>query len=92
VLGRAAAAVLGGAVDLAQTADADGLAEVDVAGDGGGANVEPVNVVRGQLLGGTSLDGVDPTCRGESSVSKRTLWKNTRIGRGVNIPGMGSLP
>ena len=36
------AAVLGAAVRLAQPAHADRLAQVDVAGDGGGADVEPV--------------------------------------------------
>ena len=47
-------------VDLAETANTDGLAHVDVAGDGGGANVEPVNVLRGQLVGVYSAldDGV----------------------------------
>lgn len=64
VLGGARAAVDGGAVHLAEAADADRLAEVDVAGDGGGADVEPVNVLGGELLGDTSLDGVDPTWRG----------------------------
>ena len=34
-------AVLGATVDLAETADTDGLAHVDVTGDGGGADVEP---------------------------------------------------
>lgn len=57
----AGAAVLGSAVDLAETADTDGLAQVDVAGDGGGADVEPVGVLGGQLLGRTSLDGINPT-------------------------------
>jgi hypothetical protein len=61
VVGGSVAAVLGGTVDLAETADTDGLAEVDVAGDGGGADVEPVNVLRRELLSGTSLDGVNPT-------------------------------
>lgn len=61
MLGGAGAAVLGGAMDLAKAADSDSLAEVDVAGDRGGADVEPVNVLGGQLLGGTSLDGIDPT-------------------------------
>ena len=64
VLGGPAAAVLGGAVDLAEAADTDGLAEVDVASDGRGADVEPVNVLGGELLGGAGLDGVDPTCSG----------------------------
>jgi hypothetical protein len=61
VLGGTAATVLGSAVDLAETANTDGLAEVDVAGDGGGADVEPVNVLGRELLGRTSLDGIDPT-------------------------------
>lgn len=61
VVGGGVAAVLGGTVDLAETADTDGLAEVNVAGNGGGADVEPVNVLGGELLGGTSLDGVNPT-------------------------------
>lgn len=38
-------------MDLAETANTDGLAHVDVAGDGGGANVEPVNVLGRQLVG-----------------------------------------
>jgi hypothetical protein len=63
VVRGARAAVLGGTVDLAETADTDGLAHVDVAGDGGGANVEPVNVLGGQLVGVRSLDSVDPACR-----------------------------
>ena len=39
VLGGARATVLGAAVDLAEAANTDGLAEVDVAGDAGGADV-----------------------------------------------------
>lgn len=61
MLGGARATVLGGTVDLAETADTDGLAEVDVAGDGGGANVEPVGILGRHLLGGAGLDGVNPT-------------------------------
>ena len=45
VLGGAHTSVLGGAVDLSETANTDGLAHVDVAGNGGGAHVEPVNVL-----------------------------------------------
>jgi len=56
-----AAAVLGAAVDLAETANTDGLPEVDVAGNGSGADVEPVDVLGGHLLGGAGLDGVNPT-------------------------------
>ena len=61
VLAGARAAVLGGAVDLAEAANTDSLAQVDVAGDGGGADVVPVNVLGRELLGDASLDGVDPT-------------------------------
>lgn len=63
------AAVLGRAVDLAEAADTDGLAEVDVAGDGGGAHVEPVNVLGRELLGGTGLDDVDPTGNGQLALT-----------------------
>ena len=63
VLGGAGATVLGGSVDLAETADTDGLAQVDGTGDGGGAHVEPVDVLGGHLLGGASLDRVNPTWR-----------------------------
>ena len=38
-------------VDLAETANTDGLAHVDVPSDGSGADVEPVNILGGQLLG-----------------------------------------
>jgi hypothetical protein len=38
-------------VDLAETANTDGLAHVDVTGDGGGADVEPVDVLGRQLVG-----------------------------------------
>lgn len=61
VTAGAGTAVLGGAVDLAQTADTDVLAHVDVTGDGSSADVEPVNVLGRKLLGGTGLDSVDPT-------------------------------
>ena len=42
VVGGTVAAVLGRAMDLAQTVDTDGLAEVDVTGDGGSADVVPI--------------------------------------------------
>ena len=50
-------------MDFAQPADADGFAEVDVAGDGGGADVEPVGGLRGEFVGVGGFDGVDPACR-----------------------------
>ena len=62
-------AVLGSAVDLAEAADTDSLAHVDVAGDGGGAHVVPVNVLRRELAGGAGLDGVDPAGDGELALT-----------------------
>lgn len=62
MVGWARATVAGGAVDLAKTANTDGLAEVDVAGDGRGANVVPVDGLRWELLGSAGLDRVNPTC------------------------------
>ena len=44
VVGGTVAAVLGRAVDAAETVDTDGLAEVDVTGDGGSADVVPSSV------------------------------------------------
>lgn len=41
VVGGAGAAVLGATVNLAETADTDGLAHVDVTGDSGGTDVVP---------------------------------------------------
>lgn len=71
VVGGAVAAVDGAAVDLLEGSDSDVLAEVDEAGDRGGTDVEPVLVVRSELLAGSGLDDVDPgghlelTWRGE---------------------------
>lgn len=46
----AGAAVLGRAVDLAETANTDGLAEVDVTSDSGGTDVVPVYMSDGLSL------------------------------------------
>lgn len=54
------ASVLGAAVDLAEAANTDGLAEIDVSGNRGGADVEPVGRLRGQLVAVRGLDGVNP--------------------------------
>jgi hypothetical protein len=43
MVGRSRAAVLLAAVGFSETTDADGLAEVDMTGDGGGADIEPVD-------------------------------------------------
>lgn len=60
VVRRAETAVGGTTVELSEMADTDSLAKVDVTGEGGGADVEPVWVVRGLLLEVTGLDNVDP--------------------------------
>lgn len=93
MVGWARAAVAGAAVDLAQTADTDGLAEVDVAGDGGGAHVEPVDGLGGELLGGTGLDGVDPTWERGLVLWRMSGELDLGVGReGLVIPGIGSFP
>lgn len=48
------------ALDQGLRGDGGGRTEVDVASDGGGTDVEPVLVVRGELLAGAGLDDVDP--------------------------------
>jgi hypothetical protein len=54
------AAVLGAAVDFAEAADADGFAQVDVARDGGGADVEPVRGLGGEFVRVRGFYCVDP--------------------------------
>lgn len=54
-------------VCLAETANTDGLAHVDVASDSGGADVEPVDVLGWQLLG--VYASLDMRQGGESPVS-----------------------
>ncbi len=61
VVGGAGTTVLGRAVDLTQAANTDGLAEVDVTGDGGSADVVPVGVLGRKFVGGGGLDSVNPT-------------------------------
>eukprot|EP00518_Triparma_eleuthera_P009906 CAMPEP_0182477554 /NCGR_PEP_ID=MMETSP1319-20130603/31059_1 /TAXON_ID=172717 /ORGANISM="Bolidomonas pacifica, Strain RCC208" /LENGTH=161 /DNA_ID=CAMNT_0024678801 /DNA_START=30 /DNA_END=515 /DNA_ORIENTATION=- len=59
VLGAGAAAV-GAAVPLLEGADTGAGAKVDLAGDGGGADVVPVVAVGGKLLEDGGLHGVGP--------------------------------
>jgi hypothetical protein len=77
VVRRARATVLSAAVNLAKAANTDGLAEVDVAGDGSGADVEPVDVLGGHLFGRAGLDGINPTCA--IHVSPIARWKNSKV-------------
>ena len=57
----AGSTVTGRSVDLAKTTDTDGFAEVDVAGDGSGADVEPIDRLGWELLCWAGLDGINPT-------------------------------
>lgn len=58
---RGAVATVGGTtVELAESSNTDVLAQVDVAGDGGRADVVPVLGVGSQLLGRGGLDRVNP--------------------------------
>lgn len=58
VVGWGSAAVLGCAVDFAKAADTDGFAEVDVAGYGGGADVEPRWLLEESLSGKAGEGGL----------------------------------
>jgi hypothetical protein len=85
MVGGAVAAVLGRAVDLAEAVDTDGLAEVDVTGDGGGADVVPIILVRWRCGFALMLYGIVPV-----GVLGRELVR----GRGldsVNPSGDGEL-
>lgn len=90
MVARARAAVLDGTVGLAQAADTNGLAHVDVAGDSGGADVEPIDALRWELTVVASLDGVDPTPVGNVNTFSPSL--SQRIQEGLKTYGMGSLP
>lgn len=85
MVGGAVAAVLGRAVDLAEAVDTDGLAEVNVTGDGGGADVVPIILVRWRCGFALMLYGIVPV-----GVLGRELVR----GRGldsVNPSGDGEL-
>lgn len=60
VVGGASAAALLAAVDQVQGTNTNSRAQVNVAGDGGDAHIEPVRVVWGHLLGAAGLDQVNP--------------------------------
>lgn len=62
VLRRARAAVLGTAMDLAETTNTDGLPKVNMAGNGSSTDVVPVDILRRHLLGNTGLHSINPTC------------------------------
>lgn len=59
-------------MDLAETANTDGLAHVDVAGNGGGADVEPVNVL------GRELVGVCADCKHQSQIAAHRIAAQTQ--------------
>lgn len=79
MVARPRPAVLGRAVHLAQAADADGLAQVDVACYGGGAGVEPVRrgggLVRGwgKGMSGDGKEGRTSRLIGEGVLSRGTF-------------------
>jgi hypothetical protein len=74
-----AAAVFCRAVRFAQAADTDGFAEIDVAGDGSGADVEPVGGLGREFIGVGGFNGVDPACWG--GVLLVSHWKKFLVSR-----------
>lgn len=86
VVGGAGTTVLGRAVDLAQAADTDGLADVDVAGDGGSADVVPLLRVNNHArILWISRWSYQSASWGGSSLEAEVLTVSTQ-------PGMGSFP
>lgn len=57
---RSVSPVDGTSVKFLEVSNSDVLSEVDVSGNGGCSNVEPIRVVRSELLVGSGLDDVDP--------------------------------
>ena len=51
---------------FSETTDTDGLAQVDMAGDGGSAYVEPIDRLGREFLGVGGFDCVDPACNIDS--------------------------
>ena len=93
VVGGAVAAVLGRAVDLAETVDTESLAEVDVTGDASGADVVPIEIhcVRPFFLPASTMCicmygwSYQSASWGGSSFELEVLTVSTH-------PGMGSFP
>jgi len=73
-------------VDLAETSNTDSFAEIDVAGDGGSTNVEPVNVLWWKLLCWAGLYGINPT------LSNKLVLARMSNGENMHKPGIGSFP
>jgi len=69
VVAGAGTTVLLPAMGLAETTNANRLAEVDVTGDGSGANVKPVHALGRELLEVAGLDGVNPSGNRELSLT-----------------------
>ena len=65
----ARATVLLSTVGLAKTTDTNRLAHVDVTGDGGGADVEPIHALGRELLRVAGLDGINPSGNGKLSLT-----------------------
>lgn len=61
VVVAASPSVAGTAVRLAERTHTHVALRVELASDGGGANVEPIRVIRRELLVRRGLDGVDPS-------------------------------
>lgn len=88
MVGGAGTTVLGRAVDLAQAADTDGLAQVDVTGNGGSADVVPRKRVNKPILEIFSCFrrwSYQSASWGGSSLEAEVLTVSTQ-------PGMGSFP
>jgi len=68
-------------VNLPEAADTDRLAHVDMASDGGGANVEPVDVLGRQLLGVYGALDRDPSHMRQRGYVREVLTVSTHPAR-----------
>jgi hypothetical protein len=59
-VGSGRVVTLGATIDALQTADSDTATEVDLTGDGGSTDKEPILIIGSKLLEGSSLDEVNP--------------------------------
>lgn len=69
MVGWSGTTVLGGTVNLGETANTDSFAEVDVTGVGSGTNVVPVDGLRWEFVGRAGLDSINPTFEREITLA-----------------------
>jgi len=75
-------------MDFTKGSYADGFTEVDVACYGGGADVEPVWVIRGEFFEGCGFDDVDPRGDFQFACEGKLNWRRKRNGTYLIVLGI----